>query len=408
MATSQITSKLKAHLAALRHGRPGKGMQVVIVAGRDGGAETIALLAEILKTAGERVGIITQDYIEIAGERAPGSDQAQPIEDSTKLNGLLAQMRGARCEYVLIEVVGQLPDHGFAGIQISMLVTRRIADDRLDQVSNTAAVVQIKKLARHTNGQLVMPRDDSAYDDIRSVGSPELTITYGANEGADSRITKVQLHPKGSAVRLVIDHQTELDLTTRQVGKQAIYNVTAAASAAYALHIPLDIIEEGIAKIPALPASCEYLPVDRPYKIALDGSVTPQGVAEVLETLKHFAKNRLIAVVSANLSQQSSWRSAIGEAVAEIADRVIVTDGDYEESESAAAVRGQILEGVGHVGSEAATEEVEGRQAGIEKALSIARRGDTIVICSAVTRPYRQLGDERQEWSDRNLINELV
>jgi len=74
MAASQITSKLKAHAAALRHGRPGQKMQVVIVAGRDGGAETIAYLAAILKAGGERVGIIAQDYIEIAGEKAPGPD----------------------------------------------------------------------------------------------------------------------------------------------------------------------------------------------------------------------------------------------------------------------------------------------------------------------------------------------
>lgn len=383
-------------------------MQVIVVAGRDGAAATIAFLAEVFKAAGDRVGIITSDYIEIAGERAVGSDQAQPIEDAQKLNALLAQMRGAKCQYVLIEAVGQLPEHGFAGVPLAMLVVRRIADDRLDQVSNTANTIQIKKLIRHTTGQVVLPRDDSAYEDVRDIGSPELTISYGTHDGADSRISRVHLHPKGSAVKLVVDHQTELELATRHVGKQAIYDLTAAATAAYGLHIPLEIIEEGLTKVPVLPAITEYLPVDRPYKIVLDSSVTPQGIAEVLESLKHFAKNRLIAVVGANLAQPPAWRPVIGETIASLADRIIVTDGDYGESESPQAVRGQLLEGVSHAGSEAATEEVEGRQPGIEKALSIARRGDTIVFCCVATRPYRQLGSERQEWSDRNVINELV
>lgn len=405
---SPITSKLKAHAAALRHGRPGQRMQVIVVAGRDGGSATIAFLAEILKTAGDRVGIIAQDYVEIAGERAPGSDQAQPLEDPNKLNGLLSQMRGARCKYVLIEVAGQSPAHGFAGVPLAMLVVRRIADERLDQVSNTAAVIQIKKLARHSNGQLVLPRDDPAFEDLRDVSTPELTISFGANEAADSRISRVQLHPKGSAIHMVIDHQTELDVATRHVGKQAIYNLAAAVTAAYALHVPLEIIEEGVIKVPVLPAVCEYLPVDRPYKIVLDGSVTPQGIAEVLESLKHFAKNRLIAVVAANLAQPGSWRPTIGETVASFADRVIVTDGDYQESESPQTVRAQLLEGVSHAGSEAAASEVEDRQAGIEKALALARRGDTIVLCGVATRPYRQMGSEHQEWNDRDVINELV
>jgi UDP-N-acetylmuramoyl-L-alanyl-D-glutamate--2,6-diaminopimelate ligase len=408
MATSRIVTQLKAHAAAWRHGRPAQGIQVILVAGYDGAAETIAYLAEILKNNGDRVGVIAQDYIEIAGERAAGSDQAQPIEDAQRLNATLAQMKRARCKYALIEVAGRPPAHGFAGIPLVMLVVRRIADERLDQVTNTAAIVQIKRLARHNTGQVVLPRDDAGFSDVREVTSAELTISYGTDQSADSRITKVRLHPKGSAISLNIDHQTDLDVTTRHAGKQSIYSLAAAVTAAYGLHVPLDVIEESTEKVPVLPANCEYLAVDRPYKLVLDSSVTPQGIAEVLETLKHFAKNRLIAVVSSNLAQPSAWRSVVGEAVAGIADRIIVTDGDWNETESPQAVRAQILEGTARAGSEAATEEVEDRQAGIEKAISIARRGDTIVLCSVTTRPYRQLGANRQEWSDRNVINELT
>lgn len=408
MAASPITSRLKAHVAALRHGRPGQKMQVIGVVGRDGGAAVIAYLTETIKNTGERVGVIAQDYIEIAGERAPGSDQANPISDANRLNSLLSQMRNARCSYVFIEIVGQLPDHAFAGVPFSMLVVRRIADDRLDQVSNTAAIVQVKKLVRNTNGQVVLPRDDAGFDDIRDIISPELTISYGTQESADSCITRVQLHPKGTAVHLVIDHQTDLEVATRHVSKQAVYSAAAAATAAYALHVPLETIEEAVVKVPVLPGVCEYLPVDRPYKVVLDTSVTPQGVAEVLESLKHFAKNRLIAVVGANLAQPAAWRPAVGEAVAGLANRVIVTDGDYTEAESPQSVRSQLLEGAAKAGGEAATEEVDDRQAGIEKALSIARRGDTIVLVAATTRPYRQMGTDRQEWSDHDTINGLV
>lgn len=409
MAENGLTAKVKAHAAALRHGLPARGMRVIAVAGRDSGGATIAFLAEIIKATGERVGIIAQDYIEIAGERAAGSDQAQPLEDAFKLHGLLAQMRAAKCSIVLLELVGTSPLHHFAGVPFGALVVRRITDDRLDHASNTAASMLIKKLARNTKGPLILPRDDVGFDDIRPLASsPENILGYGAHANADSRITNVQLHPKGSAVRLTIDSQTQLDLTTRQVSKQAVFNLTAAATAAYMLHVPLETIEEGTAKVGVLPAVCEYLPVDRPYKIVLDSSVTPQGIAEVLESLKHFAKNRLIAVISANLAQPAAWRPVVGEIVAGIADRIIVTDGDFAASESPQAVRAQLLEGVSRANAEAATEEVPDRQAAIEKAFSIARRGDTIALCAVTTRPYRQVGTDRQEWSDRDIINELV
>lgn len=408
MATSGLTSKLRAHVAALRHGTPAGGMRVIAVYGRDGASATLAFLAEILKTSGERVGVVAQDYIEIAGERAMGSDQAQPLEDVFKLQALLAQMKGAKCTHVLIELAGTLPTHGFAGVPFAMLVARRITDDRLDQVSNTGAIIQVKKLARHTNGYMVLPRDDHAFDDIRELAPPEGVMGFGTHANADSQITNVQLHPKGCAVTLTIDHQTELELTSRHTSKQAIYNITTAATAAYMLHIPLETIEEGVAKVPVQPATCEYLPIDRPYKLVLDSSVTPQGIAEVLESLKHFAKNRLIAVVGSNLAQPAAWRSVVGEVVAASADRIIITDGEYLESESAQTVRNQIQDGIIHAGAEAIAEEVPDRQEAIEKALALARRGDTIVICSVVTRPYRVVGADRLEWSDRNVINQLV
>lgn len=408
MATTGFVSKVRGHVAALRHGNPAGSMQIIAVAGRDGAAAVVAFLAEVLKTAGERVGVVAQDYIEIANERAAGSDQAQPLEDVFKLQGLLAQMRSAKCGYVIIEIPGSMPAHSFSGVSFAMLVVRRITDERLDQVSNTGAIIQAKKLARHTNGLMVLPRDGTGFDDIRDLAVPEGVMGFGTHKGADSRITRVQLHPKGCAVNLTIDHQTELELTSRHTSKQAIFSVAAAATAAYMLHIPLETIEEGIAKVPVQPDICEYLPVDRPYKIVLDSSVTPQGIAEVLESLKHFAKNRLIAVVGGNLAQMPTWRPVIGEVVGTLADRIIVTDGDFAESDGAQVVRNQLFEGLKHAGAEAVIEEVADRQSAIEKALALARRGDTIVLCCVTTRPYRQVGSDRVEWSDKDVINQLV
>ncbi len=113
-------------------------------------------------------------------------------------------------------------------------------------------------------------------------------------------------------------------------------------------------------------------------------------------------------MLGANLSQPAAWRPVVGEVVASLADRTVVTDGDYDASEDPQAVRTQLLEGVSRASAEAATVEVPDRQAAIEKALSFARRGDTIVLCCGTTRPYLQAGSDHKEWSDRLVINELV
>lgn len=383
-------------------------MQLIGVYGRDGSGVTIAALTEVLKTAGQRVGIIASEYIEIAGERASGSDQAHPFEDPFRLQSLLADMRRAKCAFVLLELPTTIPAHQFAATPLSLLLVRRIADAYLDQVTVAASVAQLQTLVRKTPGMIVVPRDDPGFDDISKQARPGLLMSYGTADPADTKIEKVRLHPKGCAVDLRVDHQTRLSLTCRLTGKQAIYSLTAAAAAAYVLHVPLPEIEKGIAKLPVQPVASEYVITERPYQIVLDSSVSPNGIAEVAEACKHFAKNRLIVVVGASLNQPASWRSVIGEVVANFADRIIVTDGDYTVQEDPRAVRAQIIDGVTRGGADAHLEEVPDRHAAFEKALSIARRGDIILVCCAAGRAYRQAGNDRLAWSDKKVFEELL
>ena len=119
-------------------------------------------------------------------------------------------------------------------------------------------------------------------------------------------------------------------------------------------------------------------------------------------------RHRVSHVDAGDGAERTTGLAEVGEVVATFANRIIVTDGDYVESESPNAVRAQLLEGVARTGAEAMVQEVPDRKAAIKKALSLARRGDTLVFCAVTTRPYRQVGAERLKWSDRNIINQLV
>lgn len=408
MSPTKLTSKLSAHAAALRHGMPGKKLHLIGVYGVDGSEVTIAALAEILKASGERVGIIARDYIEIAGERASGSSQAHPIEDAFRLQELLAQVKRAKCNYAILQLPAFLPDHQFASLPLSTLVVRRIADQNMDQVAAASAIEQLRQLASRVNGDIVLPNDDSGFGDFIKLVDSEKVLTYGTNDRAEAKIEKVKMHPKGCEVNLSLDMQTKLSFTSKVTGKQAIYSLTAAAATAYLIHLPIGDIEEGIAKLPVQPGAAEYVVTERPYQIVLDKSISPEGVAEVMESLRHFAKNRLITVLSASLDQPVSWRTAVGEVAASHSGRVIVTDGDYSAEEAAESVRAQLLEGASHIAGDASIEEVADRAEALEKAISIARRGDIIVVCGYSTREYRQLGAERRKWSDKKIFEDLL
>jgi UDP-N-acetylmuramoyl-L-alanyl-D-glutamate--2,6-diaminopimelate ligase len=404
---TRLKTSVRAQAAALRHRNPSRALRVMLVVGQDGTEGTVAFLASILRATGQKVGVATQQYVEIGNERAVGSDQADISGDAFRLQGLLAQMRRARCKYALLEVPPELPAHQFAGINPTMVIIRRCGDNYGDQISASARVAMLSNVLGRRPRFVVYNRDDPAAGELSHLQGQEGVISFGTHHKAESKIVGVELHPKGSAVRLLIDHQTQMSLATVMTGKQAIYSAAAAASAAYILHVPIDAIEEGVLAQPQLEGQLENIPLQRPYELVLDTSVTPGGLAESLETLKHFVKNRLIVLFGTPLGARPSQLPVYGEIIAQFADRVVITDGEYSSIQSPQQMREQLLQGVTAVGGEAKTDEVADRREAIEKVISTARRGDLIVLAGVTKRPYRQLGTERLPWSDRKIIEEL-
>lgn len=406
-AIARLKTTASAHAAAMMHRHPSRKMHVVLVIGQDGAVGTIACLASILRTAGERVGVITHQYIEIVDGHVDGSSKGDAHSNPFRLQSLLAQMRRAKCTYVLIEVPAELPVHQFAGVQPTMLIVRRCGDDYTDSITTTARIAMLDSVLARKPQFVVINKDDPSAQALAKLSAQEGAITFGAHHKADAIISNVQLHPKGSAVDVVIDHQTTVQLATELAGKQAIYNAVAAATAAYALRAPIAAIEDGVRVQPALRGACQFIPIQRPYKIAVDDVNTPGGLAETLEALQHFAKNRLIVVLSVPLETQESWCSVMGEITARFADRIIVCDGEYAATQSPQVVREQLMAGILLAGGEGKTQEIVDRKEAIDKAIGIARRGDIIVVACSTQRPYRQLGQRRSPWDDGKVIAEL-
>lgn len=404
---TQLKTNARARLAAFRHGRPSRKMRVVLVVGSDGTVGTVAFLASILRAAGNRVGVVTQQYIEVADNRAEGSDQADINGNPHRLQALFAQMRKAKCGFVLVEVPPELPAHQFVGIGPYMIIVRRCGDDYTDQMTVKARLAMLNTLLGHNPRYMVFNRDDPCGSDLSHLSEQEGVISFGTHQKADCRITEVELHPKGSRVELLVDHHTSINLVTHLVGKQTIYNAAAAAASAYVLHVPIEAIEKGVLSQPPLAALCEDVPIQRPYQVVLDGATTPGGLAETLETLKHFVKNRLVVVIGAPLGTPSNSLPVLGEIAARYADRLVVCDGEFTASQSPQEVRTQIMQGILAAGGEAKTDEVVDRKEAIEKAVGLARRGDIVVVAAMTLRPYRQMGDERVAWSDRKVVEEL-
>jgi UDP-N-acetylmuramoyl-L-alanyl-D-glutamate--2,6-diaminopimelate ligase len=399
----------EALAANIRYGFPSRGMTVVMITGTNGKTTTTSFIASVLKAAGHRVGVCSTAYFEIAGERIV-NDLNFTVTNPMKLQSMLAAMKHAKVTHLVLEVTSHaLDQHRVWGIPCEVAVMTNLTQDHLDYhgTMESYAAAKAKLFARRPR-LMVLNRDDSWFNYFNQFEAAEQKMTYGADEAAECRITKVKLHRGGSDVRLEIDHQTDLTFSVQLPGKFNVYNATAAAAATYLMHVNISTIEEGLAALDSVPGRLERVPSDKPFEVIVDYAHTPDALQNVLETLKHLTKNRLIVVFGATGDRDKGKRPLMGKVVASLADKIFVTD-DETFNEDATSIRNMIMEGIKAAGAEGKTEEVTtSRRDAIEKAISIARRGDTIILAGLGHEQYRIMHGERQPWNDAKVAREIL
>ncbi|MGD8373788.1 MAG: UDP-N-acetylmuramoyl-L-alanyl-D-glutamate--2,6-diaminopimelate ligase [Candidatus Woesebacteria bacterium] len=396
-------------LANIRYGFPAKKMYVIQITGTNGKTTTASYLASILSQTGAKVGVCSTAYFEIAGERI-ANDLNFTVSNPFKLQSILAQMKRAKVTHLILEVTSHaIEQHRAWGVPCDLALITNLTQDHLDYHKTMQNYAAAKgKLFANKVPLIVLNRDDEWFEFFNKFEALEQKITYGTHEDADCQITGVKLHKAGSDVKLLVDHQTKINFATQLPGKFNVYNATAAAAAAYLLHVDIDQIEKGIEELENVPGRLERVSTsEQPFEVFVDYAHTPDALQNVLETLKHLTKHRLILVFGATGDRDRAKRPIMGEIAAKLADRIYVTD-DETYTEDGASIRQMITDGIKTGGGEAKTEEIADRGEAIRKALSIARRDDIVIVTGIGHEQYRIMGDQRMPWNEVKIIKEML
>jgi UDP-N-acetylmuramoyl-L-alanyl-D-glutamate--2,6-diaminopimelate ligase len=398
----------EAFIANVRYGFPARDMYVVMITGTNGKTTTASYLGNILNTAGHNVGVCSTAYFEINGKRIP-NDLNFTVTNPFKLQAMLAQMKEADVDHLVLEVTSHaLAQHRVWGVPCDVAVMTNLTQDHLDYHGTMENYAAAKgKLFARKPKFIVLNRDDAWFEFFNKFPAGEQKMTYGADEHAEARIANVKLHKQGSDVRLKVDHTTDLQFTTKLPGKFNVYNATAAATAAYVMRVDTDKIVKGIESLENVPGRLERIDAGQPYDVIVDYAHTPDALENLLETLKHLTKNRLILVFGATGDRDRGKRPIMGEIAAKLVDRIVLTD-EEPYTEEPAQIRHMLMEGIVAGGGGSKTEEVPDRKEAIEKALGFARRGDTVVVTGMGHEQYRIINGRREPWHEPTVIRELL
>ncbi|OYX53317.1 UDP-N-acetylmuramoyl-L-alanyl-D-glutamate--2,6-diaminopimelate ligase [Candidatus Saccharibacteria bacterium 32-50-13] len=398
----------RVKLVSARYGNPARDLRVIAVTGTNGKTTTVNYINEILKEAGLTTAMFSTALIEVAGK--------QKLNDLNMSVGSVAQMqrffrdaKRAKVDYVVLEITSHaLHQHKLATVPIEVAIMTNLTQDHLDYHKTMDQYAKAKsKLFANEPRFIVLNRDDEWFEYFDKFPAGSQKITYGTFEEAEARIDHVKLYRKGSEARVVIDHQTKLDLATALPGKFNVYNMTAAAATAYILGIKRSDIVEGVANLEGVPGRFERVIEGKDYDVIVDYAHTPDALEKLLEAAKSTTKNRVILVFGACGDRDKTKRPIMGEIAANLADRIILTD-EESYNEDPDIIRRMVYEGIEQGSGTGKTTEIADRREAIERALSIATKGDTVLITGMGHEQFRIVNGERLPWNDGDVVRELL
>ena len=184
-------------------------------------------------------------------------------------------------------------------------------------------------------------------------------------------------------------------------GRFMIYNTLDVLGAALSLGISLEDSARVLAEVPPVKGRVEVVPTPgRNYTVLIDYAHSPDGLENVLSSVKGFAKGRTVAVFGCGGDRDKAKRPKMGAAAAKNADFLVVTT-DNPRTEDPESIIAGILPGL--EGSDTPYVVVTDRIEAIHWAMDHAEEGDVIVLCGKGHETYQEINHVKHHMDEREI-----
>ena len=307
-----------AVMAANYYGHPADSMTMVAVTGTNGKTTTTYLLKAILEQeAGAKVGLIGTNQNMIGGEAIP-TERTTP--ESLELQELFARMRAAGCTHVVMEASSHaLFLKRVYGIRFAVGIFTNLTQDHLDFHKTMEAYCDAKAILFRRCDRGVFNADDPWTERLWRDATCA-RFTYAEKAEADLRAEDVELGADHVAFTAVTkDGRVPVRVTIP--GGFMVYNTLDVLGAALQLGIPLAESAGVLAKVPHVKGRVEVVPTPgKDYTVLIDYAHSPDGLENVLRSVKGFAKGRTVALFGCGGDRDKTKRPKMGKIACDIAD----------------------------------------------------------------------------------------
>ena len=391
-----------AVLGANWFGHPADDMTMVGITGTNGKTTTTYLLKAILESAaGAKVGLIGTNQ-NMIGEEVIPTERTTP--ESFEVQRLFAQMRDAGCTHVVMEVSSHaLVLDRVYGVHYDVGVFTNLTQDHLD-FHNTMEEYCDAKAILFRNCKTGVYNADDAWSQRLMANSTCEVLSYGVKNDAALRAEDLSLEADHIAFTAVTDEK-RVPIWVGIPGRFMVYNTLDVLGAALALGVSLEQSAQVLATVSPVKGRVEVVPTPgKDYTILVDYAHSPDGLENVLRSVKDFSKGRTVALFGCGGDRDRTKRPKMGKVAAAIADFVVVTT-DNPRTEKPADIIADILPGME---GGAPYVVVEDRIEAIHYCMDHAQKDDVIVLCGKGHETYQEINHVKYHMDEREIVAEYL
>ena len=393
--------KALAQCAAALYGHPSKAMTMIGITGTNGKTSVTWLLKQVLEhTLGAKVGLIgtMENHI---GDVVEEAQRTTP--ESNELQQLFARMRDAGCTHCVMEVSSHaITLDRVAGVRFDVAAFTNLTEDHLDFHGTMEAYCDAKAELFRRCDKAVLNADDGWFDSFQAAAACQVLTTSAKGE-AGLYATDLQLLSDG--IRYTAHYGEEsAQLNVPIPGKFTVYNTLTVLGVALQLGISLADAAQALSKVMGVKGRIEVAPTPgKDFTVLIDYAHTPDGLENVLTSVRDFCKGRLIAVFGCGGDRDPIKRPIMGKIGVELSDLAIITS-DNPRTEDPMTIIGHIENGARE--AKGTYKVMENRVNAITYAMDIAEKDDIIVLAGKGHETYQEIMGIKHHLDEREVVAE--
>lgn len=395
--------------ANIYYGFPARKLALLGVTGTDGKTSTAFILFHLLKKSGFKSGLVCTVCTKIGSQTIPS-----PLHTTSlgpwQLQKTLHLMVKRGVSHVVLEATSiGLHQYRFLGCHFLGSVFTNLTHEHLDYHKTMAAYLRAKlKLLALSQLTSFNQTDHCFKAYVPTIPPKKTVVTYSVDSQHKADYMAKNIITTKHQTTLHLHWQnTSTQLTTNTVFPFQVENMLAALSLLLELKLLPPNFPHFLAKLPPVPGRIERVDTSHHLNLYIDFAHTPNGLTKLLGGMRQTHKQaRLIVVFGATGGRDRSKRPLMGKVVAGLADIAILT-ADDSRTEQTEHILEEIKRGIPEPSDTKgfAYYLIPNRQQAINRAVELARPGDTIVLCGKGHERSITEGTKEFPWSEQNALH---